>query len=158
MRREWMAWVLAGFFAVGGCSSPHHHGMMAGAKGDMYWQKGQQEFASLIDQTVKDPEKAHEVKKLASEIVTELKTGREQERAYHRQLYTLNTNYTATPEDFMKIIDEGNHQRMRTAAKILSLRFKMKDHMTADEWQALSDRMRAYSGRYQQGGESKSGG
>jgi hypothetical protein len=55
----------------------------------------------------------------------------------------------------MKIIDEGNHQRMRTAAKILSLRFKMKDQMTADEWQVLSDRMRAYSGRYQHGGKSK---
>jgi hypothetical protein len=44
---------------------------------------------------------------------------------------------------------------MRTAAKILSLRFKMKDQMTADEWQVLSDRMRAYSGRYQHGGKSK---
>lgn len=154
MKRTWVAWAL--FFAVGGCSSPHHHGMMAGDKGDRYWQ-GQQELAGLIDETVKDLEKAQEVKKFASEIVTELKTGREQERAYHRQLYTLNTSYTATPEDFMKIIDEGNHQRMRTAARILSLRFKMKDQMTADEWQALSDRMRAYSGRYQHGGESKPG-
>jgi hypothetical protein len=151
MKRIRVAWAL--FFAVGGCSSPHHHGMMDD-KGDRYWQ-GQQELASLIDQTVKDPQKAQEVKKLAAEIVTELKTGREQEHAYHRQLHVLNSSYTATPEEFMKIIDEGNHQRMRTAAKILSLRFKMKDQMTADEWQVLSDRMRAYSGRYQHGGKSK---
>jgi hypothetical protein len=135
MKRIRVAWAL--FFAVGGCSSPHHHGMMDD-KGDRYWQ-GQQELASLIDQTVKDPQKAQEVKKLAAEIVTELKTGREQEHAYHRQLHVLNSSYTATPEEFMKIIDEGNHQRMRTAAKILSLRFKMKDQMTADEWQVLSD-------------------
>jgi hypothetical protein len=106
---------------------------------------------------VKDPEKAREVKKLAGEIVTELKTGREQERAYHRQLHALNSSYTATPEEFMKLLDEGNHQLMQTAAKILNLRFKMKDQMTADEWQALSDRMRAYSGRYQHGGQSQPG-
>jgi hypothetical protein len=154
MKRMWLGWIL--FFAVGGCSSPHHHGMMGGDREDQY-SRGQQDLAGLVDQTVKDPAKAQEVKKLAGEIVTELKTGREQEREYHRQLYTLNTSYTATPEDFMKIIDEGNHQRMRTAAKVLSLRFKMKDQMTADEWQALSDRMRAYSGRYQHGGGSKPG-
>jgi hypothetical protein len=40
---------------------------------------------------------------------------------------------------------------MQSSAKVLSLRFKMKNLMTADEWQALSDRMIAYSGRYQQG-------
>jgi len=38
------------------------------------------------------------VKALVGEIVTELKTSREQERAYHRQLYTLKASYTASPE------------------------------------------------------------
>ena len=57
----------------------------------------------------------------------------------------LNANYTATPAEFTTIIDEGN-QRMRSAAKVLGLRFKMKEQMTAEEWKALSDRMLAYSG------------
>jgi len=126
--------------------------MMEGGKSEAYWQKGQQDMAALIDRTVKDQEKAKQVKAIVGDIVTELKSGREQERAYHRQLYTLNASYTAAPEDFTKILDEGNNQRMRTSAKILSLRFKMKDLMTADEWKALSDQMLSYSSKYQHGG------
>jgi hypothetical protein len=135
-----------------GCSSPHHHhGMMGGGKSDAYWQKGQQDMEGLINRTVQDPEKAKRVNVLVGEIVKELKESREQERAYHRQLYTLNASYTATPDEFSKIVNEANIQRAQSSAKVLSLRFKMKDQMTADEWKALSDRMISYSGRYQQG-------
>lgn len=138
--------------AVAGCSSHPHRGMMEGGKSDAYWQKGQKDMEGLISKTVKDPEKAKQVNAIVGEIVTELKAGREQERAYHRQLYTLNASYTATPEEFTKILDGGNNQRMRTSAKILTLRFKMKELMTADEWKTLSDQMLSYSGRYQHGG------
>lgn len=156
---QWAVWSIVGMLALGGCSSPHHHhGMMDGAKSDAYWQKGQQDMAALIDRTVKDPEKAKQVKGIVGEIVTELKAGREQERAYHRQLYTLNASYTASPEEFTKVLDEGNNARMKTASKILGLRFKMKDLMTADEWKALSDQMLSYSSKYQHGGSgAKSG-
>lgn len=126
--------------------------MAGGEKGDAYWQRGQQDMDGLIDRTVKDQEKATQVKGLVGEIIAELKAGREQERAYHRQLYTLNASYTATPEEFTKILDEANNQRMKTSAKILSLRFKMKELMTADEWKALSERMLSYSSKYQHGG------
>ena len=60
----------------------------------------------------------------------------------------MNANYAATPEDFTKVLDESNNQRMQSAAKILALRFKMKELMTAEEWKALSDQMLAYSSRY----------
>lgn len=146
--RAWAAWGIAAIIVIAGCTSPHRHGTGS----DAYWQKGRQDMAELIDKTVKDQERAVRVKGLVNDIVTELKTGREQERDYHRRLYTLNANYTATPEEFTQIIDEGNNQRMRTAAKVLGLRFKMKEQMTAEEWKALSDRMLAYSGKYQHGG------
>ncbi len=153
-RSQWAALSLAGFLVLGGCSSyhHHHHGMAGGEKGDAYWQRGQQDMDGLIDRTVKDQEKATQVKGLVGEIIAELKAGREQERAYHRQLYTLNASYTATPEEFTKILDEANNQRMKTSAKILNLRFKMKELMTADEWKALSERMLSYSSKYQHGG------
>ena len=151
-RVPWMGWAIAGVLAVTACNSPHPHGMMSGGRDDAYWRKGQQEVAALIDQTVKEPGKAQRVKEIVHDIVSELKAGREQERAYHRQLYTLNASYTATPEEFTKIIDEGNNQRMRTAAKVLSLRFKMKEQMTADEWKALSDRMLSYTDKYRHHG------
>lgn len=157
-RMQWTALSLAAVLMMAGCSSYHHHGMAEGAKAEAYWQKGQKDMEALIDRTVKDPGKADQVKGIVGEIVTELKSGREQERAYHRQLYTLNASYTATSEEFTKILDEANNQRMRTSAKILGLRFKMKDLMTADEWKALSDQMLSYSSRYQHGGAgAKSG-
>ncbi len=147
-KMRWMVLSMVGMLALGGCSSHHHHGMMESGKSDAYWQKGQQDMAGLIDRTVKDQAKATEVKALVGEIVTELKAGREQERAYHRQLYTLNASYTASPEEFTKVLDEANNQRMKTSAKILGLRFKMKDLMTAEEWKSLSDQMLSYSSRY----------
>ncbi|MFZ1803144.1 MAG: hypothetical protein WAU05_04390 [Nitrospira sp.] len=134
-----------------GCSSHHHHGMTGGGKSDAYWQKGQQDMEGLINRTVQDPEKAKGVNAYVGEIIKELKESRAQERAYHRQLYTLNTSYTATPDEFSKIVNEANIQRAQSSAKVLSLRFKMKDLMTADEWKTLSDRMVSYSGRYQHG-------
>ncbi|MDF0650305.1 MAG: hypothetical protein P0121_02405 [Nitrospira sp.] len=150
--------VLLAMVLLVGCSSYRHHGMMGGGKSDAYWQKGQQDMASLIDKTVKDPDKAQQVKSIVGEILNELKAGREQERAYHRQIYTLNASYTAPPEDFTKILDEASSQRVKTSAKVLDLRFKMKDLMTADEWKALSDRMLSYSSRYQHGSEGAKAG
>lgn len=150
-KMRWMVLSMVGMLALGGCSSHHHHGMMESGKSDAYWQKGQQDMAGLIDRTVKDPAKATQVKAIIGEIVTELKAGREQERAAHRQLYALSANYTATPEEFTKVMDEANNQRMKTSTKILGLRFKMKDLMTAEEWKSLSDQMLSYSSKYQHG-------
>jgi len=139
---------LVAVLALAGCSSHHHHGMAGEEKGDAYWQKGQQDMASLIDRTVKDQEKAGQVKSVVNDIVAELKASREQARAGHRRLYELNANYAATPEEFTKALDDANNQRMQSATKILSLRFKMKEFMTIGEWKVLSDQMLAYSSRY----------
>lgn len=139
---------LVAVLALAGCSSPHHRGMASEGKGDAYWQKGQQDMAALIDRTVKDQGKAAQVKSVVNDIVAELKASREQARAGHRRLYELNANYAATPEEFTKALDDANNQRMQSAAKILSFRFKMKDLMTVEEWKTLSDQMLAYSSRY----------
>ena len=149
---------LVAVLVLAGCSSHHHHGMAGEEKGDAYWQKGQQDMALLIDRTVKDQGKAEQVKSVVNDIVAELKASREQARAGHRRMYELNANYAATPEEFTKILDEANNQRMQSAAKILSLRFKMKDFMTVEEWKVLSDQMLAYSSRYQHGGASPKSG
>ena len=133
---------------LAGCSSHRHHGMAGEGKGEAYWQKGQQDMASLIDRTVKDQEKAQQVKSIVNEIVAELRESREQDRAGHRRLYELNANYAATPEEFTKALDDANNRRMQSAAKILSLRFRMKELMTVEEWKVLSDQMLAYSSRY----------
>jgi alpha-glucuronidase len=92
---------LMGILMLAGCSSyRHHHGMMSDGKSEAYWQKGQQDMEGLINRTVKDSDKAKQVNVLVGEIINELKTSHEQERAYHRDLYTLNASYTATPDEF----------------------------------------------------------
>jgi alpha-glucuronidase len=139
---------LVAVLALAGCSSHHHYGMSGEGKGEAYWQKGQQDMAALIDRTVKDQEKAGQVKSIVGEIVMELKASREQERAGHRRLYELNANYAATPEEFTKALDDANNRRMQSATKILLLRFRMKELMTVEEWKTLSDQMLAYSSRY----------
>lgn len=139
---------LVAVLALVGCSSHHHHGMASEGKGDAYWQKGQQDMASLIDRTVKDQGKAEQAKSVVSEIVAELKSSREREYTGHLRLYELNANYAATPEEFTKVLDYANNQRMQSATKILVFRFKMKELMTVEEWKALSDQMLAYSSRY----------
>ena len=40
---------LVALFVLAGCSSHHHYGMGGAGKGDAYWEKGQQDMASLID-------------------------------------------------------------------------------------------------------------
>jgi hypothetical protein len=143
---------LVAVLGLAGCSSHHHTGMAGGGTGDAYWQKGQQDMASLIDRTVKDQERAQQVKSIVNDIVTELKAGREQDRAGHRRLYELNANYKAAPEEFTKALEDANNLRMQSATRILSLRFRMKELMTVEEWKALSDQMLAYSNRYRHSG------
>lgn len=131
------------------CSSySHHHGMKGGEQSDAFWERGRQDMAKLIERTVKDPAKAKQVTAISDEIVTELKSSKEHDHQHHRQLYELNANYRATPEEFMKIMDDANNERMRSATKVLGLRFKMKELMTPEEWKALTDEMTKYSARY----------
>jgi hypothetical protein len=144
--------VAMGMVVLVGCSSHHHHYGMGAGKGEAYWEKGRQDMESLINRTVQDPDKAKQVNAIVSDIINELKASREQERVYHRDLYTLNTSYTAAPDEFSKILNEANIQRAQSSAKVVSLRFKMKDLMTADEWKTLTDKMLSYSSRYQHGG------
>ncbi len=140
--------VLVGVLAAGlsGCS--HHHGSYEHGKGDYYWSKASQDVSGLIDKHVKNPETAKQVNVVMGEMITEIKSAREQHRQSHRALYELNANYSASPEEFTKILDELNTNRMRSAAKILGLRFKMKSLLTAEEWTAMSDELKRYGSRY----------
>lgn len=129
-----------------GCSS-HHHGNYSRAQGD-YWNKAGQDVSGLVEKHVQDPEKVKQVNVVMGEIITEIKSAREQHRQYHRALYELNANYAASPDEFTKILDELNNSRMRSSAKILGLRFKMKGLLTAQEWAGLSEDLQNYGSRY----------
>ena len=139
--------LLSGLFLVvfTGCSS-HHHGNYSRVQGE-YWNKAGQDVSGLVEKHVHDPEKATQVNGVMGEIITEIKSAREQHRQYHRALYELNANYAASPDEFTHILDEMNNSRMRSSAKILGLRFKMKGLLTAQEWAGLSEELQNYGSR-----------
>lgn len=164
--------MLVGVVAVGmamgtaACGSHHgrspHGGMPYGAgamgpAGHTSLEKGKQEVAALIDKTIQDPAKAARVKSLAQEIMKEVTSSTEQSRAGHQQLYAVNARYDATPEEFTKILDDINNQRMQHATRILKLRFEMKDTLTEQEWKALTDALNGYRGQYHHGKNAAQG-
>ncbi len=157
------ATLLAGLFALtimttAACSSYHGRGPHGRADTDDAAEKGAKEMAALIDKTVQDPGKAKQVQALVGDIISEVKQTYRQNRQYHRKLYELNASYDATPEDFTKILDEMNNDRMRSATKILGMRFKLKELLTAQEWKALSEGMSSYRGRYLHDKDTTEGG
>ena len=138
--------ILSALFIVtlAGCGG--HHGYQR--DGSAAVERGTKQMNDLIDQSVKDPNKASRVKALAKEIVDEAKQSHDQRRDAHRKLYELNGNYNAAPEEFTKILDEINNAHMRSATKILGLRFKIKDQLTPEEWRAITEGMKQYGDRY----------
>ena len=129
-----------------GCSS-HRQGNYSRAQGD-YWNKAGQDVGGLVEKHVHDPEKVKQVNVVMGAILSEIKSARGQHRQYHRALYELNANYAASPEEFTHILDELNNSRMRSSAKILGLRFKMKGLLTVQEWEGLSEELQNHGSRY----------
>ncbi|HET7058663.1 MAG TPA: hypothetical protein VFI05_08015 [Nitrospiraceae bacterium] len=130
--------------ALAGCGG--HHGYPR--DGSAAVERGTKQMNELIDQSVKDPNKASRVKALAKEIVDEAKQSHDQRRDAHRKLYELNGNYNAPPEEFTKILDDISNAHMRSATKILGLRFKIKEQVTPEEWRAITEGMKRYGDRY----------
>ncbi len=152
MKRSWLGFVVLMMMtsmALAGCGRHHGYGHSYGHDGDTHGvERGEAQMSSVVDRTIKDPDKASQVKAIVGEIIAEVKGSYEQNRAYHEKLYALNVQYDAAPEDFTKILDELNAARMRSAVKILGFRFKMKGLLTQEEWKALTDEMDKVRGSY----------
>ncbi len=139
------------------CAGPHrmkaHHGgeMRSSA------EKRVKQVMEVVEQAIQDPEKVKRIKARLSDIAEEVRHSYKTTRAYHRGLYELNTNYEATPEDFTKILDELNANRMRTGARILRMRFDIKEMLTAQEWAVLNEGFKALRSRYQHRGKGAHG-
>ena len=139
------------FIPGAGCSG--HPGMAyhGSGGGDATVERGLSQMRTLIDSTIKDPEKAKRTHDIVEAIVGEVRTLAQQNRTLHEQLYELNAKYDATPEDFLKILDQLNNNRMKAGTTILGLRFKMKELVTAEEWAALSRGLNDARSRYRHG-------
>ena len=144
--------LIAVTLTVAGCAGHHGHGMgddMGMHSGEAAVARGVVETNAMVDQTVKDPEKAKQAKAILQDIVAEVKNSAQTSRAFHEQMAVMNADYDAKPEQFTKILDEMNNARMTSATKILGLRFKMKALLTAQEWNELTGAMDQTRKRYQ---------
>jgi len=149
--------LVAGLLLVAGCGhGSYHHG---GSQGDGTGHGADRgaEVMAAVTKSVPDPEKAKRVQDALKEIMEEATQSFKQNREFHRKLYELNADYNATPEQFTKVLDDLNNNRMRTGARILATRFKVKDMLTAEEWKAFTDNLNASRARYMHGHEAAEG-
>ncbi len=133
---------------MAGCAG-HHGSGMGMHSGEAVIERGIAETNAMVDQTVKDPEKAKQAKAILQDIVAEVKSSAQASRAFHEQMIVLNADYDAKPEQFTKVLDDMNNARMASSTKILGLRFKMKSLLTAQEWNELTGVMDKTRKRYQ---------
>ena len=138
--------MVAPTLTMAGCARHHGMGMHSG---EAAIERGIAETNEMVDQTVKDPEKAKQAKAILQDIVVEVKNSVQSSRAFHEQMTVLNADYAAKPEQFTKILDDMNNARMASATKILGLRFKMRALLTAQEWNELTGAMDKTRKRYQ---------
>jgi len=132
---------------MGGCA--RHHGYGGGSSyREAALERGLAETNEQVDRTVKDPEKAKQAKAIVQDIVNEVKQSLKKTSDYHQKLYALNANYEAAPEQFIKVLDEQNNERMASSTRILGFRFKLKALLTAQEWKDLTEAMDKTSSRY----------
>jgi len=155
--KVWLLMSVLVWLPLAGCGGYHGMGGHGRSGMGMVGEKAQKEMAALIDQTVQDPDKAKRAQAVVGDMIEEITQSYQNQRQFHRQLYEMNANYDATPEDFTKILDEASNSRMRSATKILGLRFKLKEMLTAAEWKTLSEGMNRYQSRYGQGHDRPEG-
>lgn len=152
--------LVAGMLLVAGCGhhGAYHHGSgQGGGMGERHGADRGKEVMAAVEKAVPDPDKAKRVQDALKEIMEEASQSYKQNREFHRKLYELNANYTAAPEEFTRILDDLNNNRMRTGAKILATRFKIKEMLTAEEWKAFTDNLNAARARYMHGHEAAEG-
>jgi len=159
MRNAWMLMLalVATTLVAGGCARQHGYGT-GGSYREPAFARGLAETNELVDLTVKDPEKAKQAKAILQDIVNESAQSFKKTRDYDQKFYALNANYEATPDQFMKVLDEQNNERMASETRILGLRFKLKALLTAQEWKDLTDAMDKRRSRYMPKKEGMSGG
>jgi hypothetical protein len=146
--------LVATALAMAGCARHHGRGMERHS-GEAAIERGIAEANAMVDQTVKDPEKAKQAKAILQDLVAEVKKSGQTSRGYHEQMAVLNADYNAKAEQFTKILDDMNNARMASSTKILGLRFKMRSLLTAQEWNELTGAMDKTRSRYMPKAEGK---
>jgi len=124
---------------MGGAPSPHGRMGTAYARPDV--DAIVPEVNRMVEETVKDPGRAQQVETILQDLVKEVRIANQETRGFHEQLNALNANYDAKREQFERIVKDLQATRAERAAKILDMRFRIRELMTAQEWKNLTDKI-----------------
>jgi len=100
--------------------------------------ESQAEFRELIAREIDDPARAKLFAALADERDSLVSRHSAYVQSYSRSLKKLNSDYSATREDFDNLIETYNTERRSSQAEFLDLIGRMKAATTEKEWKKLA--------------------
>lgn len=88
---------------------------------------------------IKDPETRTEMLVIVDQVGQDLSELIIITRKLYTDFVKLDESYTATPEDYQKLLSEFEADRKLVSERVIEGRFKLKDLTTPQEWEALTD-------------------
>ncbi|HID28823.1 MAG TPA: hypothetical protein EYP19_02325 [Desulfobacterales bacterium] len=93
--------------------------------------------SNLIKETVTEPQRSEELLSLVDDMKKEFKDFNNQLKKAGKTLSKLNRNHNSRREDLEDVLDKLNGSRVDSQAKLLEIRFQMKERMSREEWQTV---------------------
>ncbi|UCG12729.1 MAG: hypothetical protein JSU72_20015 [Deltaproteobacteria bacterium] len=111
--------------------------LILGFLGDLPGKEFIDTLGGLVKESISEPERQKEIKWLVDDMEKELKDFNKQLKKSSKTLAKLNRNHNSRREDLENVLDELNGRRINSQEKLLEIRFKMKERMSREEWQAV---------------------
>jgi DNA integrity scanning protein DisA with diadenylate cyclase activity len=89
-----------------------------------------------VEEVVKDKDRAKQVISITKEADKEVKALSKDLNKMSKELIELNSDYDLTRDDMDKFYEKNDKRRIAFQEKIIKLRFKAKDLMSENEWNA----------------------
>ena len=100
-----------------------------------------QQYVEAVDASVDGTERAERAKGRAKRMMEQMRGFSEQFSEIGARLVRLSASYDAERSDFIGLVDEVEELRTDHMEKLIDEFFALKDELTADEWQAVQERM-----------------
>jgi hypothetical protein len=98
-----------------------------------------QDMEERIADHIKDPATRTEMMVIVDQVGQDLVELVIITRKLYADFIKLDDSYTATPEDYQKLISEFEADHKIVSERVIESRFKLKDLTTPQEWDALTD-------------------
>ena len=92
-----------------------------------------------IEASIDEPNKKNQMLLMVDQIEDDLIKLNQTIRKHYADLFTIDRNYEALPEDFRKQFAHFNRSRYQIRNQIIETRFQLKELVTPEEWKKLTD-------------------